>query len=803
MDNYCVTFESYLQDPSIVFKLNPSSKTSFYRKVRDLYIEASRTKSEKLINLIKQILKILPPYTSMTYTHIYSMSPFPSCIHTTICKKSVLACTYSIKKMCELYVYFKNDSNNLEYIFISPNDLSYHNLQNVINIDSQLRFILSSDFNLKIQGPALLFKRIPGVWKLELEKSCVPLLELDSYDLYLKPIHKINKDGYRVSINSPFLTEMINKIIVDSGIPELKKDFVSANTIIRYNKFFADPEENFVPINHNDSQVPIVKKYPDADINCERSKYVVLIYLTAPKTQPNRAALKFNETENLIIKRPFTCIIYDHRLEVVGQPYMDTDQIFIRTELIYISKACPPNKSKLFDIACYDIKESLYHEEFNETINDMFDRVNALRYLDCNQLNKMYILKSPLYCNSIKDINFIVHGKHYYFLSNVNIKTAVSIILLDYFSKKYDNFGNYNFKEHKTSQELSSDINFTIKTVTKYLTSLAKIKPESLTATSEDSIAKIEDCALVTESLEGYNSNDNAETCISDNDGSDNNIISDDDKDNKEPEPKPEPKPAPKPEPKPEPKIKLEHVSEPPKTITKVETKHVPQNKVTNPKLPTPKKQNDKKTNDNKNNVNENENDDDDNDNDKSENQEDISFAYEIDYNPSIPSDMSGPNDPLTWYEKKKLEEKLIAESKLRKTLDTMGEEKCAIYRVPINNTQKIKEVEITDQIIFKDLELLKNASFDKYNNTKIIKSTLENLLSCSVIVTNKIININKDNIDIQDGYIKLSSSDSSTFDIITIPNIDIIAYKLPDITYDQYNNLHEFSIESFDKIKL
>jgi len=813
MNDYTVTCEAYVKDPSIISKLSSSSKIRFYRRVRDLYIEASRTQSEKSINLVKQVLETLPPCTSMIFTHIYSVSPFPSCVHTVICKRNLLLGAYRVKKVCDLYAYFKSN-NNLEYLFISPSDLSYHNLQNVIDIDSQLRFILSSNFNLRARGPALAFSHVPGVWKLKLDNSCAPLLNLDAYDLYLKPIHKTNKDGHRVSINSPFLTEMINKLIINCEISELKTDFVSANDIIRYNKFPADSEENFNPINHNDSQVPIIKKMNDNDdinTNRERSKYVLLIYLTAPKTKHNRAALKFNDSTNLNITNPFTCIIYDHKLEVTGQPYVDIDQIFIRTELIYISKSYPPNKSKLFDISCYDIKESLYHEEFIVTVNDMFDRVNALRYLDCNQLSERYILKPPLYLNSIKDINFIIHEKNYYFLSNINIKLAVAIILLDYFSKKYNNFSKYNFEECRTSQELSNNNDFTIDQITKHLLSLAKNKPELLIKMDENLDVRIETNESVNIN-DGYVSNDNAETCISDDEGSDNNIISDDEvktveikqetdtdvKTELQPEPEKieeQPEPEPEPEKTEEPELQPEKIEEPELQPEKIEEQ---------PENPT-----DDGEDEEDNDEDEDNEDNEDNEaneakknkkNKKCRNNEDILFAYEIDYNPAISSESLGSNEVPTWCERKLLEEKQSIERSLIKTSDIIVEEKCDVYKIPIDCVQKTKE-DVTINLILEELGLLKNELTHKCDVDGIIKNTTEDLLNYSVIIANEILNINVDSIEVQDNYIKLSKSDSSSFDIITVPDVDIIAYKLPNITYNQYINLYEFSIKSFKEV--
>lgn len=460
-------YQEYIKNPDILQSFDFEKKIVFYKGIRDLYVSCAKKKFPATIKIVKDTLETLPPLEEVTFNQVYNMSPFPSRMHTVIYRINLVTHLAKDKKFFNLGKYFHTDSTGLQTVFVCPLDLSYHNFENIINIDSQLRFILDNNFKIEPMLPNNK-ANTDGIWIMPLTNTCKNLLIIDDYDLYMKPINSASRGGQRVIFNSTLLSKHIDNFIKELNIPEIVTNFSHTNTVFRYNKFEAD-DNKFT--SHYDTP------YTD-DAKNKRSKYTVIIYLTAQENK-NIPALKIAGNEIYIDFAP-TCVIFDQKYEHEGYAYTTNPKIFIRTELIYnIDKdklTYSPKMAKLFNIACYMTTESLYHEEFKASINDMFNRVNALRTLEFDQIDSYYNIEGPLLINIIKRIPYVTNGHNYYFLRTLNIKTAAVIMLLDYFNARCEYFGEYSYKQYRNSRVLCSNskTDYTIKKLTKLLLDVTK-----------------------------------------------------------------------------------------------------------------------------------------------------------------------------------------------------------------------------------------------------------------------------------------------------------------------------------------
>ena len=84
---------------------------------------------------------------------------------------------------------------------------------------------------------------------------------------------------------------------------------------------------------------------------CQVSKYTVLMYVTAGR---NERALRVGDVELNEIDE-MTCVIFYQSCEHEGRPFLESDKIFIRSELVFKDKKLRrnPQIASLFSEACY------------------------------------------------------------------------------------------------------------------------------------------------------------------------------------------------------------------------------------------------------------------------------------------------------------------------------------------------------------------------------------------------------------------------------------------------------------------
>ena len=144
-----------------------------------------------------------------------------------------------------------------------------------------------------------------------------------------------------------------------------KINFKFVNYVFRYNKF-KPGDKKFIA--HYDTP------YYDAK-NKYCSKYTIIIYLTKGNANP---ALQIHNVHINKIDE-FTCIIFNQKYEHEGIAFIDTDKIFLRSELIFYDYdyQYDDNIAKIFNKACYLTKQSMFNSEIKEYTNKLFNQSNT------------------------------------------------------------------------------------------------------------------------------------------------------------------------------------------------------------------------------------------------------------------------------------------------------------------------------------------------------------------------------------------------------------------------------------------
>jgi hypothetical protein len=789
--------QKYINDPSILQELNPEEKINFYKTVRDLYISSAKSKFPMAVDTVKKTLETLPPIHAVN--HIYNMSPYPSCVHTMVYRARITDYFAQYADLSSISKHFHTDATGLQTIFICPLDLSYHNFENIISFDSQLRYILDNTFKLEPRSDTQITKVDDGIWTIVLDDTCKNLLIIDDYDLYLKPLNSASRGGQRIIIKSNFLSKATDELIKKLGISQVLEDFSHTNEVFRYNKFEAD-DNKFV--NHYDTP------YIDDDNN-KRSKFTILLYLTAPifkndqDNDANKPTLIING-HKIYITEPFTCVIFDQKYEHEGYAYQHNKKIFMRTEIIKNIKQEDLQYSlkiaKLFNIACYMTSESLFHNEFKASINDMFNRVNALRSLECKEIDSLNFIDGPLLLNSIKGIYYVTNGHNYYFLRSINMKTVAIVILLDYFNARCEYFGDYSYKQYRTSKVLCPDTktSFTIEGITQLLSKL--MLPEQFKDSNDQESSNIIAEELNPSLLVSYDIIDNQ------------NEIDIDEKEEKRKEIEEEKR-------RDEVKIKDKDKAGKLKKAGKSKGKNKDQNKDKNKK-------------------------DDDTDSEVSSVDSDWKVGYVL-FGYDEEGEKISNNHPLNLKNKNLI---MTEETPSRKELSVITLKSRTEHPIPIitkkitNNLHLWKSRQSPTEeknkccsIHHNNFRLCKNKSYVSQQNklrraavSHTEKKLGKNILKYPVILMGNTISINPDNITINDGVINFGSDNNSliknkinfaacakfysnlatsgdcNIDLTTHnETIDtsvtkVTGYKLPEITYNVYDNLIEASIDMF-----
>ncbi|KAL4465212.1 hypothetical protein ABPG74_001926 [Tetrahymena malaccensis] len=312
--------------------------------------------------------------------------------------------------------------NNYSVIFVSIDDLSYHNFENILNLDEHF-----NDVQFQLKSTRLIKKKVQ---KFLIQGSTDTLLQLDKLNYYTVPLNTTQRGGKRLIFHSNQLSFSLTKMINESEFFD-KKNFRQVNNVFRLNKF-APGDKKFK--SHYDTP------YADKS-NRLYSKYTMLIYLTGNSKQQNKKPpLKI---QNIIFDqiKENTCIIFDQQFEHEGNAYFDNNKIFIRTELIYKMDGLgyDENVANMFNMACYMTKE-INQQQYSA---NLFNQCVKMRYniQDVKEdINRVYLLKKNL------EILYATDGNYYWFPSHIPLEQIGTLVVLDYFNGKLYGIKNVNIQ---------------------------------------------------------------------------------------------------------------------------------------------------------------------------------------------------------------------------------------------------------------------------------------------------------------------------------------------------------------------
>lgn len=448
-------YNKVLNDPTLYTKLSSYYKTYFAVGIRDLFVASDMnilTDNEKKI--LKEIINIIDEDIIICTINGLNVTPYPSASN--LMSRYIEDVNFGDPVIEQ---YFVKNNLGLTLVFVNPEELSYHNFENIINldnlfinqkpkqddlcnkvIDGQNISDLYTNFNISEVSK----KDDDDIFTFRLEGTTETLLKLDKLNLYNLPLNKSSRGGKRFIFMSKTLSkslyESINKC--DHFSKKFKNNFKLVNSVFRYNKF--SPSDDKFKSHYDTPYFDSKKNY--------YSKYTLLLYLTGGHGE------RLLDIENRFVLneiKEFTGVIFNQKYEHEGNPYFNSEKIFIRSELIYYYDKIERDDdvAKIFNISCYLTKQSFFNKKVEKFINESFNHVSKLRHKISSYSDSNY--KEVLFHKSYEKINFITNGNDYWFLNNIDLTYIGIMIILDYFNGIYN---NKHFNKSTSSQIIEFDL---------------------------------------------------------------------------------------------------------------------------------------------------------------------------------------------------------------------------------------------------------------------------------------------------------------------------------------------------------
>ena len=433
----CRSVEFYRQvdqDHKLYSQLLPEEKHFFLIGVRDLFVGLSRNMlSEDEQELLKRVVDLIDPEEDdddIICKEILNMrvTPYPTRSHKLvrfIPAASVLSGNILIDE-CFLM-------NNLDMVigFVDPCELSYHNFENIVNLDPLFRD--SEQFKIETvcelpNSDILTFNLIDGSNVLK---------SLDKYNLYVQPLNKLSRGGQRFIFSSQILsknlTDCLKKYMDKTEVINPKFRFV--NWVFRYNKF--KPKDRKFTCHYDSPYHDPTKKH--------YSRYTMLLYLTSGSADP---VLSFEDgtqrMETINTHGHIKGIIFDQKYKHEGKSFVDGDKIFLRTELVYEYEPCEYESdnqvAKIFNQACYMTKQSLFTSEVEKFADNAFNQAAEARLSH----KKSFKDQSVLLYKKYEQKKFITNGYDYWFQPEISLQDAFGLALCDYFNCRLESGKFFN-----------------------------------------------------------------------------------------------------------------------------------------------------------------------------------------------------------------------------------------------------------------------------------------------------------------------------------------------------------------------
>jgi len=403
------------QDPTLYPKLSSEEKSHFLVGIRDLFVASCRNLlSEEEKELVKSMVDLIDPFDDdpdiVTKKVVnLDVTPYP-----TSKNKMVKFIDISTEETLLDECFIRNELNLL-ICFVDPQDLSYHNFENIINLDS----LFDENYD-RFKITNMQKYKNADVFTFDMTDKSGMLKSLDQCGLYTQPLNKMSRGGQRFIFSSEILSKNLSESIVRyMKHPQLtNKKFRFVNYVFRYNKF-KPGDKKFVSHYDTSYHNPSRKHH---------SKYTLLLYLTPGSADP---VLSFGDDQvqinSIDTKGGIKGIIFDQKYEHEGKAYIEGDKIFIRSELIYEyddNEFTIDNEvSKKFNIACYMTKQSLFTPEVEKYSSDMFNQAAKARVSIAKNLNLPELFLYKRY----KNTDFVTNGYDYWFQKNCLSETSCCI----------------------------------------------------------------------------------------------------------------------------------------------------------------------------------------------------------------------------------------------------------------------------------------------------------------------------------------------------------------------------------------
>ncbi|KAI8716630.1 hypothetical protein NCS52_00957200 [Fusarium sp. LHS14.1] len=331
-------------------------------------------------------------------------------------------------------------------VFVNPADLSYHNFENIIHLDSWFESNMSSVRPEQAMSLVSATQATPSceVFTCDLQGDMLtPLKALSELNLYVPPLNKTTRGGDRFIFHSSILSQVLTEALQSSDVldkisgGQLKSSFEFVNYVFRCNRFSTD-DSHF--------QSHLDTPYYDSS-RSQVSKYTMLINLTTGHSDP---ALRVEDVSFNHV-REFTCTIFDQKYEHEGWPFLNGQKVFIRTELVFKDDQLEHNNeiAGLFAEACYMSWQSMFDQGLSSYANECFERANSLHWA----LEKA-ATRPPVYLSKqFQGMRYLTNGYNYWFLKGdgVTLKECALLAVLDYFNCK---IGQKPFQSSVSSEKL-------------------------------------------------------------------------------------------------------------------------------------------------------------------------------------------------------------------------------------------------------------------------------------------------------------------------------------------------------------
>lgn len=345
------------------------------------------------------------------------------------------------------------------YVFVNPLYLSYHNIEewNHNDVFERCKEGLFSESESNLFKHHVIYmcltelifskkidKMYDGVYKIDFEQRFGPdAFKLCSYSNMKNEERGGSRALYYNVECAEYLTNQIKNLEIFGD------DFLGVNCVFRLNKFV--PGDSIFK-QHYDSP------YFDKSENVY-SKYTMLLYLSDCINY-----LGVLTIEELVISniKHNTCIIFDQKYIHEGRPSINSEKIFIRTELLF--KYDPlkdvhinSDMAIIFNSACYlSIYKTIYNSQLlSKYCDEYFTKYNKYkRNIHIDENNIIFLEKTV---NS--EYNFLTNGHYFVFNKNSNIKSAIYITLCDYFNTNNLKITLSDIIENKPFEEIIKSTN--------------------------------------------------------------------------------------------------------------------------------------------------------------------------------------------------------------------------------------------------------------------------------------------------------------------------------------------------------